>query len=670
MSDKCAKIYSFIIPEYGVPWSILHGICPQELLNKSRINIHLSMSFSNKYTYPVIPLSELFKDFSPPVKEKLEILTDDEIYSVIIGRSLEEYNNYGIDGTLYLGIICEADDVHFGRKVLVDAYNPHKIFISGKTGSGKSYTLGVFAEELAEQNLGIGTIIVDPMGTFWSMKFEKKDKPDNRLPKWGLAPKKYDNIRVYVPIDLVSRYSPGTFDNVFSIRPRDLTAEDWANTFGLNYFKSPQSGLIIEVIKNLSKTSSNPDRMMNYTIRDMIDFIDQSQNIEDSFHINTIRAVKMRLESATQWGVFSTVGTSIRDLSVPNQISIIDVSLLPDNTRALVVGLLAKKILDERTRLSRQDKMDTITEESGKGEKSHTIPVTWLMVDEAHTLVPAKGKTAASDPLIEYAKRGRMPGCALVVATQQPSATSDEILSQIDILISHNLSFAQDILELKKRTPSKLPPEIGSNAFIRNLPVGAALISDQSTTTKRTFVARIRPRLSEHGGSAVLPIESGKDGYNGSLNYLDSETLETQPNNEPPAREDPLLSQKNIPKTMEVSTSILSAKENEISLGEYNVQALNVSDSIAEDYMKRFLQYRVCIQELGSLNGQVDTEIIKGKGSEKYSVTILKLFEDGYKLDQVTMVDNNPKIQLKQGENRIAVSIIYTNNSTVVGFLS
>ncbi|MHA1431581.1 MAG: helicase HerA domain-containing protein [Candidatus Freyarchaeota archaeon] len=114
------------------------------------------------------------------VDTPIRVLRDGLGECVILGRSKETQKKLGCRGTLYIGCVGErkSEDKHLlGCKVLLDGVKPHVIFISGHRGSGKSYTMGVIAEELAESRLGIATILVDPMGIFWSMKY----------PNWGFT---------------------------------------------------------------------------------------------------------------------------------------------------------------------------------------------------------------------------------------------------------------------------------------------------------------------------------------------------------------------------------------------------------------------------------------------------------------------------------------------------
>ena len=69
----------------------------------------------------------------------------------------------------------------------------------------------------------------------------------------------------------------------------------------------------------------------------------------------------------------------------------------------------------------------------------------WLIVDEAHVLVPSGAQTAATDPVIDYVKRGRDAGLSLLFATQQPSAVDSRLMSQVDLTLTHTLGFEVDI---------------------------------------------------------------------------------------------------------------------------------------------------------------------------------------------------------------------------------
>ncbi len=403
---------------------------------------------------------------------------------VILGRDPFLLSKFGYEKLLFIGKTQEGDNLY------IDSLKPHVIFICGARGSGKSYTMGVIAEELALKNDAVAAVVFDPIGVFWSMKMPNKEERELKLlERWGLKPRGVNNLRVLVPVG-VKELPEGSFDGFFAFEASELTAQDWAFSFGLDPF-SPGGLLLERIVKSLKKP---------YTIDDMLEFLamnEELQNKKTGFSKQTIRSISSRLEGAKAWGIFSKKATPIEEIAKEGTITIVDISFLEEKVAALVVGLIARKALARRKIESRR--------EATEGRSS--FPPVWLFIDEGHTLVPKDKKTAASEPLIEYVKQGRKPGCSLVIATQQPSAISSELLSQIDMMFVHQLVFEDDIKAVRKRIPANLPKEVDT-AFIRSLKPGSCIIGDRETL--KFVVAQIRPRYSQHEGRSTLAIKRPK----------------------------------------------------------------------------------------------------------------------------------------------------------------
>lgn len=79
----------------------------------------------------------------------------------VLGRQGTE-GDAGVDGRLGRYLAPDGSD---GAPVAVDLDRPHAAVVVGKRGSGKSYTLGVLAEELGRTR-GVTGVVVDPMGVF------------------------------------------------------------------------------------------------------------------------------------------------------------------------------------------------------------------------------------------------------------------------------------------------------------------------------------------------------------------------------------------------------------------------------------------------------------------------------------------------------------------------
>src|SRR5690606_31263518 len=124
-------------------------------------------------------------------------------YDISIGRDNSDKEKFGDKGLVYLGkgYVKMGTYTSLSNRILMDIARSHVILIAGKRGTGKSYTLGVIAEELAnlpaESAKNIASVIFDTMGIFWTMKY-KNEKDLKLLQEWGLESKPL-NAKVFVP---------------------------------------------------------------------------------------------------------------------------------------------------------------------------------------------------------------------------------------------------------------------------------------------------------------------------------------------------------------------------------------------------------------------------------------------------------------------------------------
>ncbi|NVM27669.1 MAG: DUF87 domain-containing protein [Candidatus Helarchaeota archaeon] len=623
--------------------------------------IHLSLAFilgETKFWG-----EEIFGNYTPKIDAFLKLLVDKDTGAAIIGRSESLYRKVRLKGTMEIGKICErpAHGIgHYARRLLLDCTQPHVIFISGHRGSGKSYTMGVIAEELAIERIGIGIIIIDPLGVYWSMKYPNwEEKELELLKKWNLQPKSFaENVRVFIPLGQFNLTPKETKDLPFSIRPSELSVDDWCYVFKVGRFtprgimvekalKLVQEGYQAELEDAVLKVKGKGD---NYSIQDVIRCVNTSSfitNKDKGFTRQTRRAMVSRFEIAKEWGIFSTEGTPLIELSKPDQVSIIDVSMLDQGLHALISGVLARKVLRARLHMSRQTEAAKIAVEVTK--KTESIPITWLLIDEAHLLVPARGSTAATEPLVQYAKLGRKPGCALVLCTQQPSATNTQILSQMDISITHFLTYTSDIDAFAHRAPGEIPDKIKDTAFFRGIPVGVGVLADESITTNRVFIGRIRPRISQHAGREALPK---------IIDQMDRPVIfrPDKSNSETATDEETSVEQTYInlppspgPETSTTSTSTAPAF------------SINLPKNQLKDYMKRLLLYKYRNHLYPVRSGKLHEKIMFHTLSKHPALIIDeikdKILEQEWVIDKTISDSDLPVLLISKGQFHVGISL-------------
>src|SRR3990167_5282263 len=129
------------------------------------------------------------------------VLLFTRMYDIVIGRSKEEIEKYGTKGTILLGkhYVKMGQTTSLSNEIYLDVMSSHVVFICGKRGSGKSYTMGVIAEgisDLPEEIRGsISVIIFDTMGIYWTMKYPNK-KEEAELNEWSMKPRGL-NVQIY-----------------------------------------------------------------------------------------------------------------------------------------------------------------------------------------------------------------------------------------------------------------------------------------------------------------------------------------------------------------------------------------------------------------------------------------------------------------------------------------
>ncbi|PLV55749.1 ATP-binding protein [Thermotoga sp. SG1] len=224
--------------------------------------------------------------------------------------------------------------------------------------------------------------------------------------------------------------------------PLTLVGESLLFVFDLSS-NSPQGILLTRAINDLKRSF--------YTIRDLIERVEIDETSSDT----TKRALINRLLSAQDWGIFQEYPSEISFLF--EGYKVLDLSLLRYELRQLVVWTLCDVLLVDRMKERREKHI-------------------YMVIDEAQDYAPSRASEKNS--LVRLAKEGRLPGIGAILASQQPSAISSGVLSQVDFLIAHKLTLVEDIKALRSLTPTFMKGDMG--VYMRKLrdPGDAVFIDD------------------------------------------------------------------------------------------------------------------------------------------------------------------------------------------------
>jgi uncharacterized protein len=328
------------------------------------------------------------------------------------------------------------------------------VAVLAKSGSGKSYCVGVLLEEIMDKNVPL--LIIDPHGEYTTLRQENDSKKELALmAKYSIKPKSFGR-RVVVygdtqidpdfrPLMLTDSFTP---DELVNLLPTKLS--------------NNQLGLLYSVTKDLQAV--NLDTLMKLLEADESNFKWNLVNVID--HLRNLK-------------LFSANPTSFNELIQSGRCSILNLKGIDPAVQDIILYKLLKDLFHER--------------------KINHIPPFFMVIEEAHNFVPEKGytETRCSKVIKTIASEGRKFGLGLCVVSQRPAIVQKTVLSQCTTQIILKVTNPND---LKAIVNSVEGITYETEDVILNLPVGVALVTGVVDTP---LLVGIRPRKTKHGGEAV-----------------------------------------------------------------------------------------------------------------------------------------------------------------------
>ncbi|NQU97988.1 ATP-binding protein [Candidatus Woesearchaeota archaeon] len=326
--------------------------------------------------------------------------------------------------------------------------------VLAKSGAGKSYSVGVLAEEILDRKIPL--LIIDPHGEYSKMRFENT-KEKERLEKYGLKPQAYD----------VKEYGdPKVNEGVIPLKlTKDITNSELIHLLPAK-LSSTQVGVLYSALKNIEQLNFN-------------ELLLELERDESSAKWSIINVI----EYLNNLNIFSDSPTSYSELIAPGNCSIINVKGMPPDIQEIIVYKLCKDLFELR--------------------KSNKIPPFFLILEEAHNFCPERsfGESKSSKILRTIASEGRKFGMGFCVISQRPARVDKSVLSQCTTQLVMKVTNPND---LKAISNSVEGITAESESEVKNLPIGSALVSG---VVDIPLFVNIRPRKSMHGGEAVNILE-------------------------------------------------------------------------------------------------------------------------------------------------------------------
>ena len=383
-------------------------------------------------------------------------------------------------------------DVDDGNMFRIPCDKSQRVLVCGKTGTGKSYTMGVLIEELA--NIGEDIILViDPQGIFWTMTQPNEvAKEIDNLWEFDREAKGF-SLNLMVPGDPVERYGGedvveemerrGPKIQGLRLNPSDLSPEMWCELFNLD-INELQGSMLFKSVRTCYKKLGH-----DFLLDDITATVEKMRGLD-----KTKEAILRKIEMAHDWQLFEESRyREIWEILLPNAVNVLDLSVIAQGRyglRNLVVAVLANFIFRMRTIARRREELGLPTD----------VKKVWIFIDEAHNFCPSGSSTLSKEILIRWAKEGRQPGLSLVVASQQPSALSAEVLTQCGIRIVHRITSKADYRAINALSQDFLPDDLQSYIKMLSGPGQTLVIDDE---LEKMVQVQVHPRQSAHGGASA-----------------------------------------------------------------------------------------------------------------------------------------------------------------------
>src|SRR5208337_2398177 len=314
---------------------------------------------------------------------------------------------------LYLGKLAELGP---NAKVFLDVSGEHVMAIVGKRGSGKSYTLGSIIEGLCTKQCVTSinkisrqraVLLFDTLNIFWTtavklgpeLPGQLLQEQSRNLKGWDINPEDLDT-QMWVPAGHRTPGMPSTFCD-FRLDTADFSGADWGSLLGVDILQDRMGQLVNDAFQKVTQEGWNGPRgaitaKTSYSIGDLLECIRQDNDIQVSYHTETIRAIVQQLTYWNRNPVFSSEGTKLADFLVPGRLSVILTASLSEELRSTLVAVLVRKIMRARgeasfdkKRLKVDPSLTKAEEEAIAARLRSSVPPSWVMVDEAQNVIPS-----------------------------------------------------------------------------------------------------------------------------------------------------------------------------------------------------------------------------------------------------------------------------------------
>lgn len=403
------------------------------------------------------------------------------------------------------------------------------VAVLAQSGSGKSFMVGRLIEELLIKTKA-RVVVLDPNSDFVRLgEVSAVPWSDPALSKWFFPRETAKNFaarwrRVKKAVLSNRNFLPGT--NPLLVNWGSLTDNQRADVMGIDREEQAElySMLILagEVAASRWDERKEKESVYDFTLfgaaaNDLCDFLlgsEVAEEIKKEIAPRSLSKSLARVDPRVPLR-FRDCVTSMQELDIWRNVGdknkdIAEVlSNSPKSPRAVVIDLLSVEKEVARTVLT-QRTLTTLWEDAREAystalrdihDADNRVP-TFLVIDEAHNVVPAVRSSPATERLamdiVRIAAEGRKFGLFLLLVTQRPRKLDANVLSECDGLYLMKMTNSSD-LEYAAKAFGFIPSEVLPQT--KNLKVGECFLLGRLGGT--SMVWHVAPRRTMEGGRSL-----------------------------------------------------------------------------------------------------------------------------------------------------------------------
>ncbi len=395
----------------------------------------------------------------PKSGTKVELAPDDDLEKFL--TNIEDV------AEAFIGDLLHRNAGAVDIKLPVDNFTSTHLSILASTGSGKSYTCSVIAEELMKPDSRAAMLILDPHAEYHTLK--EIEKMEEFKGNDGYKPK----VSIWGPEDIRIRFAELSFREIISSLHNPSDAQEQRLREAWN------------------RIQSSDDYGQYYSVNDLI-----SECIPEDGSDAISDALTWRLRNAFDRELFDhSRNLSISELLEPGRVSILQLDTISAIDQQLIVNILFRKIYRERINCERN--RDTQLD----------FPV-FAILEEGHRFAPANGESRSLPILRTILSEGRKFGFGIGVISQRPSKIDDDILSQCKTQIIMQIQNPNDQDAIRRAVES-----VGEDLLseLPGLTPGQSVVAGDSVNTP--FLCKIRERHTTHGAESLKTSKRWRESW-------------------------------------------------------------------------------------------------------------------------------------------------------------